>query len=36
MSTKQNQDNAGFMIGLVLFTALIPALFFAAVYLSPA
>jgi len=36
MSTKQSQDNAGFMIGLVLFTALIPALFAVAVYLSPA
>lgn len=36
MSSKQDQDNAGFMIALVLFTAIIPALFAAAVYLSPA
>lgn len=36
MSTQQSQDNAGFMIGMVLFSALIPALFVIAVYLSPA
>jgi hypothetical protein len=33
--TAQRDDNVGFMIGLVLFSVLIPALFGIAVYLSP-
>lgn len=32
---QPKNDNAGFMIGMVLFSVLIPALFGIAVYLSP-
>ena len=32
---QPKSDNAGFMIGMVLFSVLIPALFGIAVYLSP-
>ena len=36
MTQSEKKDNAGFMIGMVLFSVLIPALFGIAVYLSPA
>ncbi|UJR79746.1 Hypothetical protein I5071_17840 [Sandaracinus amylolyticus] len=35
MAQQQKNDDAGFMIGMVLFSVLIPALFGIAVYLSP-
>lgn len=35
MSQQKKNDDAGFMIGMILFSVLIPAIFGIAVYLSP-
>lgn len=35
MTAKNDRDSSGLWIGVVLFTVVIPALFFYAVYLSP-